>query len=151
MSNLETIPDFMPDRFEAGTLNLPGIYGLREGLRFIEQTGIEKIREHEMSLTAMFIDGIKSVGGYNIVGAENIAERTAVVSLGAGWDIADTAFILDRDYSIMTRVGMHCAPSAHKSLGTYPEGTLRFSFGWYNNEKEIKYALKALKEIKEKA
>ena len=151
MSNLETIPDFMPDRFEAGTLNLPGIYGLKEGLKFIEETGIEKIREHEMSLTAMFIDGIKSVGGYNIVGTENIDERTAVVSLGAQWDIAETAFTLDRDYSIMTRVGMHCAPSAHKSLGTYPEGTLRFSFGWYNNEKEIKYALKALKEIKEKA
>ena len=99
----------------------------------------------------MFIDGIKAIGGYNIIGMDSIDERTAVVSLGAQWDIAETAFTLDRDYSIMTRVGMHCAPSAHKSLGTYPEGTLRFSFGWYNNGEEIKYALKALKEIKEKA
>ncbi len=144
MSNLETLPDFLPDRFEVGTLNLPGIYGLREGLEYINEIGIENIYKHEMELTEMFLDGIRNMEGYRVAGIDGIEGRTGVVSLVSERDAAEIAFELDSKYGIMTRVGMHCAPNAHKVLGTYPQGTIRFSFGYYNSCEEIEEALNAL-------
>lgn len=144
-SDTETVPDFMPDRFEAGTLNIPGIYGLREGLKFINETGIKTISDKELLLTKLFIESIEQIPNYKIIGSKTIKNRTATVSVTANTDMAKTAFILEKQFGIMTRVGMHCAPNAHKVMGTFPSGTIRFSFGFFNTEEEIMYAVEALK------
>lgn len=146
-SNLETIPKFCPDKFEAGTLNIPGIYGLNAGVRFVDEVGINNIYKHEMLLTERFLKGIKDVNGLTPVGVNSTEERTAVISvISSKKDISQIAYELDLN-GIMTRVGMHCAPNAHKVLGTYPGGTLRFSFGYFNTAEEIDYTLEILKSI----
>lgn len=151
ISHTEEIPEFMPDRFEAGTLNLPGIIGLNAGLRWIEKTGTDTIRKHELLLTEQFLTGLRPLeeAGYlRIIGRKDCTDRTGVVSVQTVTaDPSAAAFELDARYGIMTRVGLHCAPSAHKTLGTFPTGTVRFSFGWWNTPEEISYALNALEEI----
>lgn len=147
-SHLETMPTHMPDAFEAGTLNLPGIIGLNEGLAYIESQGMDNIHNHELALTQAFLEGLQSIDGINIVGKQNIQDRTAVVSITIdGMDPANIAYELESTYHIMTRVGLHCAPRAHQTLGTYPEGTVRFSFGYANTHKDVEYALSALHKI----
>ena len=147
-SHLETMPTHMPDAFEAGTLNLPGIIGLNEGLAYIESQGMENIHKHELALTQSFLEGLQSIDGINIVGKQNIQDRTAVVSITIdGMDPASIAYELESTYHIMTRVGLHCAPRAHQTLGTYPEGTVRFSFGYANTLKDVESALSALNTI----
>ena len=150
LSHTEEIPDFMPDRFEAGTLNLPGILGLRAGLIFLKETGIDNIYKHELCLCEKFIAGLRELedGGYiKIIGKKTIEGRTGVVSIQTiNSELSELAFTLDDEFGIMTRVGLQCAPSAHKTLGTYPEGTIRFSFGWFNNEGDIVNAISSLKK-----
>lgn len=147
-SHLEMMPTYMPDAFEAGTLNLPGIMGLNEGLSYIESQGMENIHNHELALTQAFLEGLQSIDGINIVGKQNIQDRTAVVSITIdGMDPANIAYELESTYHIMTRVGLHCAPRAHQTLGTYPEGTVRFSFGYTNTHKDVESALSALHRI----
>lgn len=147
-SHLETMPTHMPDAFEAGTLNLPGIIGLNEGLAYIESQGMENIHNHELVLTQSFLEGLQSIDGINIVGKQNIQDRTAVVSITIdGMDPASIAYELESNYHIMTRVGLHCAPRAHQTLETYPEGTVRFSFGYANTHKDVETALSALHRI----
>ena len=147
-SHLETMPTHMPDAFEAGTLNLPGIIGLNESLSYIESQGMENIHNHELALTQAFLEGLQSIDGINIVGKQNIQDRIAVVSITIdGMDPANIAYELESTYHIMTRVGLHCAPRAHQTLGTYPEGTVRFSFGYTNTHKDVESALSALHRI----
>ena len=147
-SHLETMPTHMPDAFEAGTLNLPGIIGLNEGLSYIESQGMENIHNHELVLTQAFLEGLQSIDGINTVGKQDIQDRTAVVSITIdGMDPASIAYELESTYHIMTRVGLHCAPRAHQTLGTYPEGTVRFSFGYANTHEDVDAALSALHEI----
>ena len=151
LSHTEHPPRFMPDKFEAGTLNLPGIAGLHASLSWLQQQGIDKIRTHELTLTQQFLDGLQQSEAQNllrIVGKRNCSERIGVVSISTDiTDIAELAFILADRYAIATRVGLHCAPNAHKTLETYPTGTLRFSFGWHNTAEEVNIALQALKEV----
>lgn len=148
ISDTEEGPDFLPDKFEAGTLNIPGIIGLGEGLRFIKQTGLHNIRKKELELTRQFINGIKELDEIRIIGREDCENRSGAVSIQTpGLDEAFAAFLLDQEYGIQTRVGMHCAPNAHKTLGTFPRGTLRFSFGYFNTSDEIEYTIDALKKI----
>ena len=147
-SHLETMPTHMPDAFESGTLNLPGIIGLNEGLAYIESQGMENIHNHELALTQAFLEGLQSIDGINIVGKQNIQDRTAVVSITIdGMDPANIAYELESTYHIMTRVGLHCAPRAHQTLRTYTEGTVRFSFGYANTHKDVESALSALNTI----
>ena len=147
-SHLETMPTNMPDAFEAGTLNLPGIIGLNEGLSYIESQGMENIHNHELALTKAFLEGLQSITGVNIIGKQDILDRTAVVSITIDdMDAASIAYELESKYRIMTRVGLHCAPRAHQTLGTYPEGTVRFSFGYTNTYEDVKSALSALNRI----
>ena len=147
-SHLETMPTHMPDAFEAGTLNLPGIIGLNEGLAYIESQGMENIHNHELVLTQSFLEGLQSIDGINIVGKQNIQDRTAIVSITIdSMDPASIAYELESTYHIMTRVGLHCAPRAHQTLGTYPEGTVRFSFGYANTHEDVVSALSALHRI----
>ncbi len=148
LSHTEETPEFMPDRFEAGTMNLPGIVGLHASLKWIKEIGIDKIKDHELALTEMFLDGLKDIEGIRLVGKDSIQGRTGVVSIETlNKDAADIAWELDDTYGIMTRVGLHCAPSAHKTLGTYPQGTIRFAFGWWNTKDHVNAALEALKGI----
>lgn len=151
LSNSEEIPDFMPDRFESGTMNLPGIVGLHAALEWINKTDIDNIREHELKLTGRFIDGLMPMvesGNIIIAGKTELEGRTGVVSIQPqNVDPAAIAFALDSEYGIMTRVGLHCTPAAHKSLGTYPTGTIRFSFGYWNTEEEVDIALDAIRTL----
>ena len=153
LSHTEEIPDFMPDRFESGTMNLPGIVGLHAALEWINETGIDVIREHELKLTGRFLEGLKPMadaGDIMIAGKTTLEGRTGVVSIQPlKADPAAVAFALDSEYGIMTRVGLHCTPAAHKSLGTYPTGTIRFSFGYWNTEEEVDTALNALRVLLE--
>lgn len=151
LSHTEHTPHFMPDKFEAGTLNLPGIAGLHASLTWLQQQGIGKILTHELTLTQQFLDGLQQLEAQkllHIVGKRDCSERVGVVSISTDiTDIAELAFILADKYAIATRVGLHCAPNAHKTFGTYPTGTLRFSFGWHNTAEEVNVALQALKEV----
>lgn len=151
VSHTEEVPEFMPDRFEPGTMNLPGIIGLHASLLWIKETGIDNIRKHELELTQEFIDRIlplEEKGLIKIYGKKDIEGRTGTVSIQTlGTELSSAAYKLDDTYGIMTRVGLHCAPSAHKTLGTYPEGTIRFSFGWWNTIADVEHAAKALEEI----
>ena len=147
-SHLETMPTHMPDAFESGTLNLPGIIGLNEGLAYIESVGMETIHNHELALTKTFLEGLQDIEHINIIGKQNLQDRSAVVSITIdGMDAASIAYELESTYHIMTRVGLHCAPRAHQTLGTYPEGTVRFSFGYANTLEDVEAALSALSTI----
>ena len=151
ISHTEEIPDFMPDRFEPGTMNLPGIVGLHAGLQWLEETGIDRIRAHELALTARFLEGLEVLeqrGLLRIIGKRDCADRTGVVSIQTlTKELSQAAFELDAQFGIQTRVGLHCAPSAHMTLGTFPTGTIRFSFGWWNTPENVDQALNALREI----
>ena len=151
ISHTEEIPEFMPDRFEAGTPNLPGIVGLHAALEWIENTGMDAIRAHELALTERFLTGLKELeakGRIRLFGRRDCENRTGVVSIQTkNLDIAQAAYLLDSHYGIMTRVGLHCAPSAHQTLHTYPTGTLRFSFGFANTPAHVDAALCAMEEI----
>ena len=151
ISHTEEIPEFMPDRFEPGTMNLPGIMGLHAGLTWLEETGIDNIRNHELALTAHFLRELQPLedqGLIRIVGKRDVTDRTGVVSIQTlTKELSQAAFELDAEFGIMTRVGLHCAPSAHQSLNTFPTGTIRFSFGWWNTVDQADAAITALKEI----
>ena len=151
LSHTEKTPRFMPDKFEAGTLNLPGIMGLAAGVSWLKERGLASLRAHELALTEQLLAGLQGLekqGLLRIFGRKDLKQRTSVVSIaGTQLDIAMLAHKLNVEYGIATRVGLHCAPNAHKTLGTYPTGTLRFSMGWHNTEAEIATALNALKEV----
>lgn len=141
-------PKVLPDRYESGTLNAPGIVGLGAGIKFIFQEGIESIRAHEEELTRAFLDGIKNIEGIKIYGSRDIKKRAAVVALNLrDIDSSEIAYILDEEYDIAVRSGIHCAPLAHKTIGTLDQGLVRFSFGIYNTIEEIEIAVDALKKI----
>ena len=148
ISHLETVPEFLPDRFEPGTQNLPGIFGLHAALTYLEQTGIDANREHEMACTARLLEGLSRLKGIRIVGRTQLTGRTAVVSVEfLHMDNADAAFLLEDKYGIMTRCGLHCAPRAHMTVGTFPQGTVRFAPGRETTVAEIDAAIAAVKEI----
>ncbi len=146
-SDIATMPEELPDRFEAGTMNIPAIFGLHASCEWLEGR-LGEIREHEMKLTKRFIDGISDLENVRIVGPLDMDKRVSTLSLDfLDDDNAIVGFRLSQDYGIMTRVGLHCAPLAHKSLGTFPEGTVRFSIGAFNTEEDIDGAIKAVREI----
>ncbi|WP_138204344.1 aminotransferase class V-fold PLP-dependent enzyme [Haloimpatiens lingqiaonensis] len=148
LSESESQPDYMPDKFESGTMNLPGIFGLNAALKYINNVGLSSIREKELELTKKFIEEIKNIKEINLIGKQNIEGRTAVVSLDfTSFDNGEISHLLNRDFNIMTRCGLHCAPSAHKTLGTFPRGTVRFSFSHFNTLEEVKYAVNSINDL----
>lgn len=151
LSHTEEVPPFLPDRFEPGTPNLPGILGLRQGLLFLRDTGLAAVRRHEGELARRFLDGLRPLERSGLVrvlaGAEDV-DRVGVVSVQTlRRELSQAAFALDDAFGIMTRVGLHCAPAAHKALGSFPTGSIRFSFGWYNTPQDVDRALSALVEV----
>lgn len=141
-------PDAMPERFESGTLNTPGIAGLKAGVEFIRETGVDRIRSRESALVWQLLEGLRGMPGVAVHGPDAPEKRGSVVSFTVeGFDPSRIGFQLDQDYDICVRVGLHCAFSAHKTIGTFPAGTVRVSPGYFNSEEEIEAFLKALREI----
>ncbi len=150
-SELEVQPDFFPDRMESGTLNTPGLAGLGSGVRFILEQGLEQIRKKEMLLAQLLWVGLKKMPQVVVYGPEEAEDRTAVVSFNiAALNPQAVASILDMAYDMAVRAGLHCAALAHRTLGTFPEGTVRVSPGFFNTEKEIETFLQAIGEIARK-
>ncbi|GAA0062124.1 aminotransferase class V-fold PLP-dependent enzyme [Clostridium sp. CTA-1] len=148
LSEYETQPNYMPDKYESGTMNIPGIYGLNAALKYIKQKSLSYIREKELFLTKLFIEDILNLDDVRLVGLNDINNRTSVVSLDfSKIDNAEVSLDLSNRYNIMTRCGLHCAPSAHKTLNTFPQGTVRFSFGHFNTKEEITYTIDSLNKI----
>ena len=141
-------PDLLPDKYESGTHNTPGIVGLNEGVKFIFKEGIDKIKEHEEELCKYMLERLEEVPNIKIYGPKDANKRASVISINIGnMDSGEITFLLDSEYDIATRSGIHCAPLAHKTLGTLEQGAVRFSIGYFNTKEEIDKAINALKEI----
>lgn len=151
-SEFEEQPDFLPDKYEAGTLNTVGFAGLAAGAAFVAATGVSAIRAREERLTALCRDGLERVAGVELFGPRRGAERMPIVSFRVrGIDPARTAWDLDERYGIMARPGLHCAPSAHGTIGSAPTGTVRFSFGYFNTEEQVRTAVEAVRRLAREA
>ena len=145
-SDSEELPPYMPDRFESGTMNIPGVYGLNAALAYILEKGVDSFRAHEEKLTQRFLDGLKDIP-VRLAGTEDMDKRVGVIAVDfTGHDNAEAAFALEQA-GILTRCGLHCAPSAHKTLGTFPQGVVRFSLGYASTEADVDGALEAIRTI----
>ncbi len=141
-------PDFYPDKLESGTHNLPGIAGLNAGIKYILEEGTKSIYSHEKELLEIFIDEVKKNAKIEIYGPEDINIRCGVIPINIeGIDSSEVAFMLDTQYGIAVRPGLHCAPLAHKTIGTEKIGAVRFGIGPFNKKSDIMDAVKALNEI----
>ena len=144
----ETQPEFLPDLHESGTLNVAGIAGLAAGVRFLSEIGIKAVQTHERELVARFVAGASEISEITLYGPRDPARQCGVVSFNiAGAMPSEVGLILDQAFGVMARTGLHCAPAAHRTMGTFPTGTVRFSFGWFNTAAEVERVLKALREI----
>lgn len=147
-SHMQEMPEILPDRFEAGTMNLPGIYGLSASLDYLSAQGLESIRLRERDMAQRLTSGLEQYAGARVVGVRDPLQKTGVVSVDITHaDNAQIAFSLDSEYGIMTRVGLHCAPDAHKTIGTYPQGTVRFSVGAWTTPDEIDFTIDTVGRI----
>jgi len=146
-SESETHPVFLPDVFEAGTPNTVGIAGLNAGVRFVLDKTVRSIREEERLLMRELMNGLMELKGIGVPGGDEIDRSAAVSFVAHGRDAAEISFRLDDEYGIMCRAGLHCAPVAHKTLGTFPGGAVRFSLSVFNTMSEIREAVDALKTI----
>ncbi len=152
LSEKEYHPDFLPDKYESGTKNTPGLAGLGAAMEFLEQTGIEKIHRHEQNLTGRLLAGLEGIEKVNIYGPKDPGRQMAVVSINIDGLLSnEVGFMLDQEYEIMTRVGLHCAPLAHRTIGTAPSGTVRLSMGCFNTPDEVDYVCRAVREIAKKS
>ncbi|MGL4998760.1 MAG: aminotransferase class V-fold PLP-dependent enzyme [Cetobacterium sp.] len=146
-SKLSRQPEEMPEVLEAGTLNTPGVMSLGAGIDFISEIGIHKIKEHEDNLSQKFIKGLEKIEKIKLYKSLT-GEQGPVISLNIeGIESGDLSTILDEEFNILVRPGFHCAPLAHKAIGSYEVGTVRFSFGFFNTEEELNFILEALKNI----
>ena len=137
-STSEDQPETFPDGFEAGTHNLPGIAGLKAGIEFVMEQGVEAIGAHERTLVSIALDTLRHVPGITLYGPSDAALRGAVLSFTvAQKDSSVLAFELDQRFDIAVRAGLHCAPRAHRTLGSFPAGTVRMSPGWFTTREEI--------------
>lgn len=148
LSESEDQPQYMPDKFESGTPNIIGVYGLNASLKYINEVGKESILKHEMHLVERFLKGLLKFKKIKVIGKLNTENRLAVISVNfTGEDNSEIAHILSSKFDVATRVGLHCAPSAHQTFGTYETGTVRFSFSVFNTDEEIDYTLDAINQI----
>jgi cysteine desulfurase family protein len=144
-SDLEYQPDFLPDKYESGTMNTVGLAGLATGVEYVLNETVEKIRKKDMQLAGRFIKGAYEIPGCTLYGPKDEQKRTASISFTLEKiSPSEAGLMLDERYAIMCRVGLHCAPAAHKTLGTFPEGTVRFGFGYFNTKEEVDISLEAL-------
>lgn len=141
-------PDIIPDRYESGTPNTPGIVGLGAGIEFILETGLDNIREHEEKLTHILLEELKKINQVKIYGPQDPKKQAAVISINIGdEDSSEVSYVLDKAFDIAVRSGLHCAPLAHRTIGTFEQGTVRFSMGYFNTPEDIYKAVEAIKKI----
>lgn len=147
-SEYEIQPEFLPDKFESGTPNSVGIAGLGASIGWLMERGIESIRQHEITLTQRLVEGLGNITGVQVYGPDRAQKRTAVVSFSvAGHQVSEIGLRLDEESGVLCRVGLHCAPAAHRTLGTFPTGTVRLAPGPLTTLDEIDAALKAIERI----
>jgi cysteine desulfurase family protein len=147
-SELEEQPATLPYRYESGTVNSVGISGLGAGLKYIFSEGLERIRAQEQYLMDRIIEGLSHTPGLTLYGAKDRLRQAPVISLTIkGYEPGEVGAILDEAFDIKVRTGLHCAPAAHKTLGTYPLGTIRLSPGYFNTVEEIELTIQALEKI----
>jgi cysteine desulfurase / selenocysteine lyase len=147
-SESEEQPEDLPDKFESGTANLMGIAGLNASLDWVNDRDLAAIREHSKLLTAALIEGLSVIPGAKVYGTGNADTSVAIVSFTIDkLRISEIGFRLDEEYGILSRVGLHCAPAAHRTLGSFPEGTVRLSPGIFTTRDEINKTLKAIQEV----
>ena len=151
-SELELQPDFAPDRYESGTLNAIGIVGLGAAAEHLREAGIDRVQARLTELGRRFRDALAGIDGVTLHGPADPADSVGIVSLNiAGVPCATVARLLDDEWGVMTRAGLHCSPAAHRSLGTAPEGTIRFSWGNDTSEQDIDIAVEALRALADRA
>jgi len=147
-SSSELPPAELPDRLECGTLNTPGIAGLQAAINFFFQTGLVTVRSHEVDLIASLVQGLQVIPKILVYGPEQIDLRGGAVSFNMqGWDPAELGFRLDQEENICVRAGLHCAPDAHRTIGTFPQGTVRVSPGYFSTEKDVERFLTAIRRF----
>lgn len=148
LSEREEMPEFAPDRYEAGTPNVPGLAGLGAAVDFLRDTRLDRVRAHEENLVALFLNGLDSLPQVRLLGPRDPGRRAGLVSLTVdGVDPDLLAQVLDERYGICTRAGLHCAPAAHRLAGTWPVGAVRFGFSFDNTADEVDATLSALREL----
>lgn len=141
-------PELIPDCYESGTQNIHGLAGLKAGVDFILEEGLETIHDQEQQRMMQLMEGLSVIPGITLFGPGKMTDRGSVVTFRAGtMDVNQINYVLDMVYGISARAGLHCAPLAHQTLGTFPEGTLRFSPGYFTTKEEIDEVLKAMNEI----
>ncbi|WP_258359161.1 aminotransferase class V-fold PLP-dependent enzyme [Moorella sulfitireducens] len=146
-SELPGQPEIMPDKYESGTINAPAIAALGAGVKFIQETGLEEIRRHTLMLTGMLLEGLRQMPEVTVYGPA-AERRVAVVSINIrGIGAGEAGAWLAEHYEIVTRSGLHCAPLAHRTIGTLATGTLRLSPGYFNTPAEIEATLAAIREL----
>ena len=144
-SDREEQPAFLPDCYESGTLNAVGLAGLAASVRWLLERGVEAIRERQVELVQHLIDGLSSIEGVTVHGTCDARRQVAPVSFTLrGISPSDAALRLDEEHGVLCRVGLHCAPAAHRTIGTFPAGTIRFAAGTFNTEAEIDAAIAAV-------
>ena len=147
-SEFEEQPEMLPDKYESGTPNGVGIAGLGAGVRWVLSRGVAAVRAHEVELTGLLLAGLRGIPGITIYGPGSAAEMTAVVSCClAGHSVSEVGERLDEEFGILTRVGLHCAPAAHKTIGTFPDGTIRLAPGPFTSQSDIHQILRAIEVI----
>jgi cysteine desulfurase/selenocysteine lyase len=151
-SEFEEHPDFLPDLCEAGTPNAVGLAGLLAGVRWVQERGVEAIRAHEQALTTRLLEGLGEVPGVTVYGPRDAARQTGTVSFNVeGLEPSEVGLVLDEEYGVLCRVGLHCAPAAHRTLGTFPRGTVRFAVGCFTTLEEVDAAVEAVRAIARRA
>jgi cysteine desulfurase family protein len=144
-SEREEQPDFLPDIFESGTPNTVGLAGLNAGIRWILDQGVDTVRAQEVMLTQRLIEGLSTIRGVTVYGNHDARRQTGTVSFNVdGYEPSDVGLILDDEHDIMCRVGLHCAPAAHRVIGTFPHGTVRFGLGVFITEEDVDEAVKVV-------
>jgi selenocysteine lyase/cysteine desulfurase len=147
-SELEEQPDFLPDLCESGTPNAVGIAGLLAGLDFVLREGVEKIRVHEIRLTQKLLQGLLAIPGVVLYGPLDARKQLSTVSFNIqGIEPSEVGLKLDEEFGILCRVGLHCSPASHRTIGTFPQGTVRFGLSYLNREEEVEEALQAVGRI----
>ena len=151
-SEREEQPDFLPDACESGTPNAVGLAGLEAGIRWVLQRGVEAIRAHEMALAQQLLDSLQAVPNVTVYGGLEASRQTATVSFNIrGMEPSDVGLRLDDEYAILCRVGLHCSPAAHKTLNTFPGGTVRFGLAALNTAEEVRAAIEAVRQLSRQA
>ncbi|MFQ3567851.1 MAG: aminotransferase class V-fold PLP-dependent enzyme [Aggregatilineales bacterium] len=145
-SEEEEQPDFLPDRLESGTPNAVGLAGLAAGIGWIRARGLDALRDHERRQTAALLDGLEAIDGVTLFGPRDPDRQTATIAFAInGLSPSDAGLLLDEEHGVLCRVGLHCAPAAHRTFGTFPRGTIRFSAGVFTTGDEIERALAAVR------